>query len=666
MKINARSLPAALGLLLVAAAAMPALAAAEPGATARPAAAIPVALPLDVYGDLPGVEDVALSPDGKGLAILGRVGDKRLLLVIRDGKLVTKADAGDAKIRSIGWAGNATVLLVSSSTVDLGPDFLAAKHEFYGVLIVRLDGTPPEQVFAKSAKLMRATFGDYGIREIDGKLTGYFGGIELVRNPGAMSGYRFDHGRPALFSVDLARNAPRNISRAAFEGHRRDWLVDARGQVAATLDVEETNGKWSIVNAQGTALAAGIDPQGDVSLVGLGRDGMTVLYATEDDAAEVRRWREVPLAGGEAKDVFADVSIARTYFDPATGHLLGYLPDGEGAQPVLFAPEHQAALRKVYRAFPKLDVSIGGWTPDFGYVLVRTRGNLDSGTWYTVDMAKLTASAVGYERPAIDPGRVGPISTFAYKAGDGLDLDGVLTLPPGREAKNLPVVMLPHGGPHAEDKATFDWWAQAFASRGYAVFQPNFRGSTNRDTAFVRAGYGQWGRKMQTDISDGLAALARQGIVDPKRACIVGASYGGYAALAGVTLQQGLYRCAVAVAPVSDLTEMYRTDYRESGDNKMLELGLRESLGDPKTFAEVSPRRNAARADAPVLLVHGKDDTVVPFHQSEAMADALRNAGKPYEMVVLREEDHWLSRAATRKQMLEAVMSFVQRSNPAD
>lgn len=177
-----------------------------------------------------------------------------------------------------------------------------------------------------------------------------------------------------------------------------------------------------------------------------------------------------------------------------------------------------------------------------------------------MDLRAGAADAIGYERLRVKPADVGPISTFEYKASDGLDLDGILTLPPGVEAKNLPMVMHPHGGPHSRDIEGFDWWAQAFASRGYAVFQPNFRGSTNRDEAFKRAGYGQWGRKMQTDVSDGLAALAKAGIVDPDRACIVGASYCGYAALAGVTVEQGKYRCAVAVAPVTDLKLLRRLD----------------------------------------------------------------------------------------------------------
>lgn len=457
---------------------------------------------------------------------------------------------------------------------------------------------------------------------------------------------------------------PRRAAPAPGESYWRDWLADDRGQIGATIDVNKANGRWTIANARGTALASGVDLTGDVSLVAFNQDGTAVIYQVEDDATGASHWFEVPLAGGAAREVFAGVAFDRIYVDPANGRLLGYLESGAAQQPVLFDQAKQAVLRKVYRAFPKLHVTIEEWTPSFSQVLVHTSGNGDSGTWYVVDLAKRRADPVGNDYPLIAAENVGPISTITYKAADGLELDGVLTLPPGREPRNLPVVMMPHGGPHARDEEQFDWWAQAFASRGYAVFQPNFRGSTHRGDAFRRAGYGQWGRKMQTDISDGLAELARRGIVDPSRACIVGASYGGYAALAGVTLQHGLYRCAVAVAPVSDLGDMYWTDYRESGGNKVVKASLRESLGDPKLFAEVSPRRQAATADAPILLVHGKDDTVVPFKQSEAMADALRSAHKPYELVVLREEDHWLSRSATRQQMLEAATGFVLRHNP--
>ena len=623
-------------------------------------------LPLEAYGDLPGIEDMAISPSGKGVAIAGRIKGKRTLLVLNsEHKIRAMAGLEGAKLRYIQWAGEDMVIAVTSVTENLGYGFVQDKYEFRAAILVPLTGGEPQVVFSRTRTIPNAIWGNYGFRKIDGKWMGYFGGLQLKR-PTSGNSYRFVHGRPYLYAVDLSENKPHQIARAAAEDHDRDWIVDGNGNVAATLDISEKSGRWEIANGQRDSLISGIDPSGDVSLIGLGQSGNTVLYSTYDRDTESIRHFEVPLEGGAPTEIFKDVNFKRLYFARTNGWLLGYLEDGPSPKPVLFDAAKQQVLAKVYRAFPNQNARVVEWTPDFSHLLVHTSGNGDSGTWYLVDMAHLKADPVGNDRPVIFPERVGPISTVEYKASDGLELDGILTLPPGREAENLPVIMFPHGGPHAHDSEDFDWWAQAIASRGYAVFQPNFRGSDHRDLAFEKAGNGQWGRKMQTDISDGLAELARRGIVDPKRACIMGASYGGYAALAGVTLQSGLYRCSVAVAPVSDLKEMYDVDYRESGKSNLTRFNLKEDLGDPSTFSEVSPRRHAEQADAPILLIHGKDDTVVPFRQSDQMADALKDAGKPYEFVVLREEDHWLSRAETRKQMLEEAMRFIQKYNPAD
>jgi dienelactone hydrolase len=621
---------------------------------------------IEVYGGLPGIEDMAISPKGAGLPVVGRIeGQRRLLVLDGERKIRATAPLGDAKLRYVRWVGEDTVMAVVSSTESLGPGFTTNKAELWGAILVPMEGGKPQMVFANRSNMATTIFGDYGVRLVDGKWVGYFGGVELTPAADRIH-YILEHTRPGLFSVDMARNSVRRIAPAPSESYWRRWLLDGRGMVAATLDKNHVDGRWQITNERGATIASGVDRSGDVWLVSFGRDGSTLIYALEDEASGTMRWLEVPLVGGAAKEILPGVQVERTYVDPTNGRLLGYLDRGESPRPVLFDPAQQEAVRKVYRAFPKLKLTIVEWTPTFSHFLVHTSGNGDSGSWYVVDMTRLRADHAGSDYPRIGPEAVGPISTLAYKAGDGLDLDGVLTLPPGRDPRNLPVVMLPHGGPNAHDVAKFYWWAQAFASRGYAVFQPNFRGSTNRDDSFRRAGNGQWGRAMQTDISDGLAALARQGIVDPKRACVVGASYGGYAALAGVTLQRGLYRCAVAVAPVSDLGDMYWTNYRESGGNRTVKHALQESLGSPSGYAAVSPRRHAAQADAPIMLIHGKDDTVVPFKQSTAMADALKDAGKPHEFVVLREEDHWLSRAETRRQMLEAAVRFVSQHNPAN
>jgi dienelactone hydrolase len=621
---------------------------------------------LSVYGGLPGVEDMSISPNGKGLAIVGRIdGERKLIVVDESHALRSVAPLGDIKLRDIHWAGDDMVLVLTSHTEMLGPNFTQAKHEFYGTIVLRTDGSKPQMVFSGTPSIAHAVFGDHGTRLVDGKWLGYFGGVEFKQTADRL-GYEFDHGRPSLFAVDLKANRQQKVARAASEDSWRDWLVDAAGKVAVTLDLNSVTGRWQIINAKGVPIAAGVDPTGGVDLLCFGRDGNTAIYSMEDDASGTTRWFETPLTGGTPHEVLADADIDRLYVDRDSGRMLGYLERGATPRPVLFDPAQQNVVRKVYGAFPGRDLRIVEWTPDFSHFLAHTSGSKDSGTWYIVDVANRRADPVGYDYPRISDEEVGAVSIVSYKAADGMQLDGVLTLPPGRPAKNLPVVMLPHGGPQAHDVAQFDWWAQAFASRGYAVFQPNFRGSTNRDDAFRRAGYGQWGRAMQTDISDGLAELARQGIVDPRRACIVGASYGGYAALAGVTLQHGIYRCAVAVAPVSDLGDMFWTNFYESGQNRMVKRALQESLGSPATFAAVSPRRHAAQADAPILLIHGKDDTVVPLKQSSAMADALKDAGKPYELVVMPNEDHWLSRAATRQQMLEAAVRFVSQHNPSN
>ena len=187
----------------------------------------------------------------------------------------------------------------------------------------------------------------------------------------------------------------------------------------------------------------------------------------------------------------------------------------------------------------------------------------------------------------------------------------------------------------------------------------------------MEAGYGEWGRKMQTDLSDGVRGLAEQGLIDPERVCIVGASYGGYAALAGVTLEQGVYRCAVSVAGVSDLRRMvlWAAERDVIRNNSTVRYWNRfmgaERLGD-RSLNERSPALLAADADAPILLLHGLDDTVVPFEQSQAMADALRRAGRPYELIELEGEDHWLSMSQTRRRMLTETVRFLETHNPAD
>jgi dienelactone hydrolase len=621
--------------------------------------------PLNAYGELPAFEEGAISPSGEHVAIVGTIKGQRELLLLDSGmKLVGQAAVGELKVRGVQWIGDEAALLTYSETEKLGPmDFTTDQYERVRALIVPLDQSKkPAMVFSGNSSIVTAIRGSYGIRQVAGQWQGYFGAIQLSNS---VDGGRYlDTTNRTLFKVRFRDNDADRLADPADDGVSRDWLIDAGGNVAATFDLSRRTGEWRIENGKGKLLARGTDAGGDVSLVSLGQDGASLIYSAKDADGEATRWYELPLAGGaQPAEAFKGVDIETIYTQPYSGRIIGYR-DEAGRH--FFDPQIQQLSDKISRAFRGLHVDLAGWTPDFGRVLVRTSGSTDSGSWYMVDLKALKAAPIGIERPLVPPAQVGAISSFAYTAADGLGMNGVLTLPPGREPKNLPVVVLPHGGPASHDEVEFNWWAQAFASRGYAVFQPNFRGSTNRGDAFQHAGDGQWGRKMQTDISDGLAALANQGIVDPARACIMGGSYGGYAALAGVTLQHGLYRCAVSVAGVSDLPLMYRTDYAGSAGSTVLKNALLAELGPQSELGEISPSRFADKADAPILLIHGHDDTVVPFEQSEKMADALKDAHKPYQLVDLGSEDHWLSRSDTREKMLEAAMAFIEKYDPAD
>ena len=620
-------------------------------------------IPLSEYGELPGIESAALSQSGKRIALISTIAGERSLAVIEPGKgLLLKTGVGDIKVRGISWVGDESLLLISSQTERLGFGFTTDKAEFSVARLIPVSGNAKGGViFGNRSDLIDSIIGNYGMRQIAGRWYGFFGGIRLSRGSGA-AGYQLTDARPHLFRVDLATLEVREMAGAAPFGMDHEWLIDASGNIAATFEIDQETGTWRLRAGEGRTLASGTNKLGGIGVIGLGYDGQSVLLS--DDTEQGVEWYEVPLTGGEMKRFLPDIRVLELYFNEESGHLMGYLEDGPNPRPVFRDPAQASIIAKVRKAFPQDDMDIKEWTSDLGRIILRTTGPQDSGTWYAVDIANLKAEAIAYERLKINPADVGPMQVFAYKASDGMEMDGILTLPPGREPKNLPAVVLPHGGPHAHDVNGFDWWAQAYASRGYAVFQPNFRGSTNRDQAFMRAGFGEWGGKMQSDKSDGLKALVDKGIVDPARVCIVGASYGGYAALAGVTLQQGIYRCAVAVAPVSDIADMFREDVRASGQLGTTRAALLDQLGSRERWNAASPLRAAGNASAPIMLIHGVDDTVVPYAHSTRMANALKDARKPYELVTLKGEDHWLSRSETRRTMLEAAVRFVETHNP--
>jgi dipeptidyl aminopeptidase/acylaminoacyl peptidase len=315
------------------------------------------------------------------------------------------------------------------------------------------------------------------------------------------------------------------------------------------------------------------------------------------------------------------------------------------------------------KSFGGLSVAMVSYTTDRSRVIARVRSPSTPAIYYLVDFAKGKADIVGEDYPALAGVRMGDVQVISYKSRDGVDIPAYVTLPAEAQQLNLPLVVMPHGGPESRDEPGFDWWAQFLASRGYAVLQPQFRGSTGFGEAFRLAGYRQWGGIMQNDVTDGVKALIDQGLVDPKRICIVGASYGGYAALAGAAFTPDLYACAVSVNGISDLPGVLGNAEKRGGEESNAVAYWSAHIGsahDPAVIA-ASPFRAVERIEAPILLIHGVNDTVVPIMQSQIMANALEESGKTHAFVKLEGEDHWLSRSDTRIRLLQEIDAFLAR-----
>ena len=319
---------------------------------------------------------------------------------------------------------------------------------------------------------------------------------------------------------------------------------------------------------------------------------------------------------------------------------------------------HMKGLRRYFQE--SANVFVTDASEDGKTILVFVKGPsvAPSYFYYRVDAKRI--EFVGLERNSLADKRLPTAATVRWKTRDGRDLSGYLTKPPGAaETSHLPLVVYPHGGPERRDRLDFDAYVQFFAARGYAVFQPNFRGSAGFGKEFASSGYGEWGRKMQDDVTDGLRALIDQGLVDPARVCIVGASYGGYAALAGITLTPDLYKCAVAMSGPSDLPAFmrwYQSEY--GGDSKGADY-WRRAIGDPSNskerMREVSPVNLAKSVKADVLLIHGDRDYVVPIAQSRAMKKALDRAGRKTTLIELEDEGHSFWTDADEMRTLRAI-----------
>lgn len=615
--------------------------------------------PIEAYAALPAIDGVSVSPDGSALAYIQRSPDGDAVVAMnRAGEVLVTVDVSDRAARSLFWASPDHVVISSTVNDKLPYTTSAGLYEQLDIVNVRSHRVARALRSADKA-ILTANFGPATVGTYRGRPVMYLRTYTVENNA-----YTYD-----VYRVDLDDGRGRLHQTGAEDTNA--YLVRPDGEVVARTTYDTETGVWRLLASGGgnwseiMSRRSLLDPPG---MMGFGQSYDTVLVS-EDREDEGPVLAEIRLADG-SEVMQHDNNSLRGAVRNGLGYLVGLSRQGLTQSYTLFDEGLQANWNKLELGLAGRQLYLTDANDDLSVLVFRAEGAGEPGASYLFDANQQSVNLIGREYPGLAPTDVSQVSVVRYTAGDGRELIGYLTTPNGREARNLPLVVLPHGGPAARDYTGFDYKPQALASRGYAVFQPQFRGSEGFGVELMEAGYGEWGRKMQSDLSDGVKYLADAGVVDPARVCIVGSSYGGYAALAGMTLDQGVYRCAVAVSGVSDLTAFLATERRQGGRARFND-GLRYwqrfmgvTSDDDPTLAERSPAQLAARIEGPVLLIHGREDTVVPFEQSEIMEEAMRRAGKDVQLVALDGEDHHMSFPATRRQMLTETIRFLEEHNP--
>lgn len=628
--------------------------------------------PAEAFGHVPRITDVAINPKGNLLA-WGDANREPTRIVIHD--LDTKTDVktfpvpDKLKLRELAWSDDDTLLLRLGFTE---PERHSESSRYEWSRMFAVDATTgkarillnkgDEKEWVTGASIHSLHTGQPNTVVMS--TMEWTPGRARLSTESRLSGDRRTSGwTNNLFEVDTTDGKGRTVNFGT--PYTEDWVVDESGRAVARSEWEPDRKVFTIVRLNaGSAREIYRQTDGEILRIfawDKSRDAVIGLGSRSDGLHKM--W-SIPLDGSPPSVAYEspDGEASAVYVDPFTNAPLGAIVGGITPRVQWLDSTMAAHHKTLLRTFPGRDVEIMGRTRDHARVVVRTVATNRAPVYHVVDFARKKADIVGEAYPGLEGRPLGEVRTITYAARDGETIPAYVTVPPGlATVENLPLVVVPHGGPAHRDFPEFDWMAQFFATRGYAVLQPQFRGSSGFGDRFENAGVRQWGGLMQDDVTDAVKALVEKKWADPQRICIVGGNYGGYSALAGAAFTPNLYACAASVGGISDLTEFISFWENKAGDKSdTVEYWLKH-IG-PKQDDHVrsrSPRRAVDAIRAPILLIHGTDDTVVPPSQSRSMAKALQARNKPVKYVELQGEDHWLSHSATRIQFLKEIETFL-------
>ncbi|MDR1012152.1 MAG: S9 family peptidase, partial [Opitutaceae bacterium] len=417
------------------------------------------------------------------------------------------------------------------------------------------------------------------------------------------------------------------------------------------------NGQWREIKrwkiTEGNIIPLAFDQDNKLLYVSsnAGRDTMSIRLFDPRRGEDVRE-----LFANDTYDV-EDVILART-----THQLLGYAYEGERPVYVWVNGRMKELQAMLDQELPDTHNAFFSTSKNSTWTVILASSDRDPGTFYLFNTKELTMEKIVSRKEWIEPGRMSEMRPISYTARDGMVIHGYLTLPAGREPRNLPLIVNPHGGPWVRDTWGFISEVQFLASRGYAVLQMNFRGSTGYGARLLEAGYGQWGLAMQDDITDGVKWAIAQGYADPKRVAIYGASYGGYATMAGLAFTPELYRCGINYVGVTDISLLLKTIPKHWEPARAeLELKTGDVLKDRERLKATSPLEHAENVRVPVFFAYGELDERINIKHATRFVSKLRSRGIPVELMIKNNEGHGFSRIENERDFYTTLERFLAK-----
>lgn len=474
-----------------------------------------------------------------------------------------------------------------------------------------------------------------------------------------------DQDRSTLYDVDAKTSTRKQLADIGLGD--MSFMIAPDGTARFAFGTDD-NFKWVVFHRDGSGwskLPASEERQNFNPIASVA--GSNRIYARFSPGGKGGEFVEQDEDGGNVrvirKDDFGEVASSGLW-TPAPLRPFGTVSTTGIPQATYIDP--QAPIAKLHMAlsqkFPGSFVSFVDFSEDGGQLMFKVASDREPGRYMLIDTKTYKVSKLFDAQPWIDPSKMAERRPMRFKASDGLELEAIVTFPKGRSEANLPMVLIPHGGPHGvSDDWFFDEEAQFLANRGYLVLQVNYRGSGGRGSAFEQAGYLKWGTRVQEDLIDGVKWAIAQNYADPKRICVFGASFGGYAAMMTTVRAPGMFKCAVGYDGVYDLDMMYN-----KGDIKDRKSGrsyLTTVIGkDQADLAANSPTHLADKIDVPVFLVHGEDDERAPFAQFKAMRAALDAAHKPYETLTKPDERHGFVKPENVEEFYNRLQAFLEKN----